>query len=91
MTTGNKIIIRTYNDVIYVPTECVHTGTDGIPFVYCKNKTKNIVVLGEANDKNVIIEKGLKAGTMVYLIQPQEPESFKVVGENLVSEIKSLK
>jgi multidrug efflux pump subunit AcrA (membrane-fusion protein) len=91
MTTGNKIIIRTYNDAIYVPTECVHTGTDGIQFVYGKNNTKNIVVLGEANDKNVIIEKGLKEGTMIYLIQPQEPENFKVVGDNLVSEIKNQK
>ena len=87
MTTGNKIIIRTYNDANYIPTECVHTGTDGISFVYGKNNTKNIVVLGEANDKNVIVEKGLKAGTMIYLIEPQEPEKFKLVGENLVSEI----
>lgn len=91
MTSGNKIIIRTYNAVNYVPSECVHTGTDGIPFVYGKSNTKNIVVLGEANDKNVIIEKGLKAGTMVYLIQPAEPEKFKVVGEELISEIKSQK
>jgi hypothetical protein len=91
MTTGNKIIIRTYNDAIYVPTECVHTGTDGIPFVYGKNNTKNYVMLGEANDKNVIIQKGLKSGTMVYLIEPQEAEKFKVVGENLVSEIKAQK
>jgi multidrug efflux pump subunit AcrA (membrane-fusion protein) len=91
MTSGNKIIIRTYNAVNYVPSECVHTGTDGIPFVYGKNNTKNIVVLGEANEKNVIIEKGLKAGSMVYLIQPAEPEKFKVVGQDLISEIKSQK
>ena len=63
MTTGNKILIRTYNDVTYIPTESVHTGTDGIPFVYGKNNTKILVMLGEANDKNVIVEKGLEAGT----------------------------
>jgi HlyD family secretion protein len=91
MTTSNKIIIRTYNDAIYVPTECVHTGTDGIPFVYGKNNTKNYVMLGEANDKNVIIQKGLKSGTMVYLIEPQETEKFKIVGEDLVSEIRNQK
>ena len=54
MTTGNKIIIKTYNDAVYIPTECVQTGSDSIPFVYMKNKTKEIVVLGESNEKNVI-------------------------------------
>lgn len=91
MTTGNKILIRTYNDVTYIPTESVHTGQDGIPFVYGKNNTRNIVMLGEANEKNVIVEKGLEAGDMIYLIEPAEPENFKVVGENLISEIRSQK
>src|SRR5450759_1236281 len=49
MTTGNKLIIKTYNDATYIPTECVQTGSDSIPFVYGKNKTKEIVVLGESN------------------------------------------
>jgi HlyD family secretion protein len=91
MTTGNKIMIRSYDDVTYIPTESVHTGIDSIPFVYNKHKTRNIVVLGEANDKNIIVEKGLKEGEMVYLIQPVEPETFKVVGEDLISEIKNHK
>jgi multidrug efflux pump subunit AcrA (membrane-fusion protein) len=89
MTTGNKILVRTYNDVSYIPSESVHTGSDGIPFVYGKNNTKNIVVLGEANDKNVIVEKGLEAGAIIYLIEPAEAENFKLVGENLISEIRN--
>lgn len=84
MTTGNKIIIRTYNDAIYIPTECVNTGSDSIPFVYRKNKTKPIVILGEANEKNVIVEKGLDPGVVIYLIPPQNPEDFKLTGENLI-------
>jgi HlyD family secretion protein len=88
MTTGNKIIITTFNDVVYVPTECVQTGADSIPFVYVKNKTKQIVVLGEANEKNIIIEKGLKAGTTIYLVPPEEPEKFRLVGQDLVAENK---
>src|SRR5664279_4889056 len=67
MTTGNKIIIKTYNDAVYIPTECVQTGSDSIPFVYMKNKTKEVVVLGESNEKNVIVEKGLEPGTSIYL------------------------
>ncbi len=88
MTTYNKIVINSYDDVIYIPTECVETGTDSIPFVYKKNKTKQIVVLGEMNEKNIIVKQGLEPGTSVYLIAPQEPWKFKVVGKNLVAGLK---
>jgi HlyD family secretion protein len=88
MTTTNKINIKTYNDVIYIPTECVQTGSDSIPFVYEKNKTKQIVVLGDANEKNIIIEKGLKPGTSIYVTLPENPETFRVRGEELIPEIK---
>jgi multidrug efflux pump subunit AcrA (membrane-fusion protein) len=88
MTTYNKIIIDSYADVIYIPTECVHTGTDGIPFVYKKNRTRQIVVLGEMNEKNVIIKEGLNPGTSIYVIEPEEPEKFKLVGKDLVADLK---
>jgi hypothetical protein len=88
MTTSNKIVISTFNDVISIPSECVHAGTDSIPFVYLKNHTKQIVVLGKANEKNVIVEKGLKPGSQVYIIPPEDPENFKVSGEELISEIR---
>jgi len=88
MTTGNKIIIKTFNDAVFIPTECVQTGPDSIPFVYEKNKTKQIVILGESNEKNVIVEQGLEPGTTIYLISPENPEKFRLVGENLASIIK---
>jgi HlyD family secretion protein len=88
MTTGNKIIIQTYDDVIFIPMECVQTGSDSIPFVYGKNKTKKIVLLGKSNEKNVIVEQGLDAGNIIYLIPPQESHKFKLVGENLIPIIK---
>ncbi len=83
MTTSNKLIIKTFSDVIYIPTECVHAGTDGIPYVYTKDKTKQIVITGESNDKNIVIERGLKPKQAVYLIQPENAEGFKVAGEEL--------
>jgi multidrug efflux pump subunit AcrA (membrane-fusion protein) len=83
MTTSNKVIIKTFNDVIYIPTECVHAGIDGIPFVYTRDKTKQIVITGESNDKNIVIERGLKPKQVVYLIQPENAEDFKVKGEEL--------
>jgi HlyD family secretion protein len=91
MTTGNKIIIKTFNDALYIPTECVQTGSDSIPFVYGKNKTKRIVILGESNEKNIIVEKGLEKGTVIYIVPPANPENFKLVGEEFISFIKNKK
>jgi len=91
MTTGNKIIIKTFNDAVFILTECVQAGPDSIPFVYGKNRTKQIVVLGESNEKNIIVEQGLEPGSTIYLVPPEEPEKFKLVGENLISIIKEHK
>jgi multidrug efflux pump subunit AcrA (membrane-fusion protein) len=91
MTTGNKIIIKTFNDAVYIPAECVHTGTDSIPFVYVKNNTKQVVLLGESNEKNIIVEKGLEPGTSIYITQPENPEKFRMVGKEIISVIKANK
>jgi len=91
MTTGNKIIIETFNDVVFIPTECVQAGSDSIPFVYGKNGTKQIVVLGKSNEKNVIVEQGLETGAFIYLIPPEESQKFKLVGENLIPIIRERK
>jgi len=91
MTTGNKIIIKTYSDAVFIPTECIQTGMDSIPFVYEKSKTKQIVVLGEANEKFSIVQQGLQPGTTIYVVQPEEPETFKLKGEELIPLIKGKK
>jgi multidrug efflux pump subunit AcrA (membrane-fusion protein) len=88
MTTYNKIIISSFDNVVYIPTECVHTGTDGIPFVYKKNKTRQVVVLGEMNEKNIIIKQGLEPGTSLYLIAPDEASKFRLVGKDLIAGLK---
>ena len=88
MTTGNKIITKTISDVIYVPLECVQAGPDSIPFVYLKNGNKQIVVLGESNENNVVIEHGLKEGSQIYLSTPENPENYKLVGEELETVIR---
>jgi HlyD family secretion protein len=91
MTTGNKIIIKSYEDVVFIPSECVMAGADSIPFVYEKNRTKQIVVLGESNEKHVIIEQGLAEGMSIYVIPPAEADGFKRTGEELIPVIKSKK
>ena len=88
MTTGNKIVTKTIPDVVYIPLECVQTGTDSIPFVYLRNGTKQIVVTGESNENNIIIEQGLDKDMLVFLSTPEKTENFKLAGENLISIIK---
>jgi hypothetical protein len=88
MTTGNKIITKTISDVTFIPLESVQAGPDSVPFVYMKNGTRQVVVLGESNENNVVIEQGLKTGTQIYLSTPAKAEDFKLVGEELISVIK---
>ncbi len=88
MTTGNKIITKSISDVVYIPLECVQAGTDSIPFVYQKNGDKQVVILGESNENNVIIEQGLKSGTQIYLSTPENPENFKLTGTELIPVIR---
>jgi hypothetical protein len=88
MTTSNKIFIKTYDNAVYIPSECVMAGVDSIPFVYEKNGHKQVVVLGEANDKNVIIEQGLETGDEVYVVPPKNTKSFKLTGEELIAVIR---
>ncbi len=85
MTTGNKIITKTINDVIYIPLESVQAGADSIPFVYMKNGNKQVVVLGESNENNVVIEQGLEPDATVYLSTPENPLKFRLVGDNLIA------
>jgi hypothetical protein len=85
MTTGNKIITKTVEDVVYVPLECVQPGADSIPFVYTRKGEKQVVVTGEENENNVVIEQGLEAGTLIYLSTPENPDKFKLVGQDLIA------
>ena len=84
MTTNNKIIINSLENVTYIPIECVHAGHDSIPFVYTRDKLKQIVVLGESNDDDIIIKQGIKLGTKIYISEPEKAEKFKLSGSDLI-------
>ncbi|MGQ9620988.1 MAG: efflux RND transporter periplasmic adaptor subunit [Bacteroidales bacterium] len=88
MTTGNKIVTKTLNDVVYVPLECVQTGADSIPFVYTKSGKKQVVLLAESNENDVIVEQGVEPGTELYLSTPEKPEKFSLAGEDLIPIIR---
>lgn len=84
MTTWNKIILKSIPDAVYIPLECVQAGVDSVQYVYKKNKTRQIVVLGEVNEKNIVVEKGIEPGTLLFVVPPEDAATFRLVGENLI-------
>jgi len=88
MTTGNTINARTFDNVIYIPLESLHTGSDNIPYVYMKNGFRQIVLPGESNDRYVIIEKGLEEGSSVYVTIPEKRDKFTLAGNVLIPVIR---
>ncbi len=80
MTTNNKIMIDEMENVIFIPKECVHTGADGIPVVYTKGGTRQIVLLGAMNDKDVVVKKGIDPGTNSVYGNTRNADNFKLSG-----------
>ena len=87
MTTSNKIITKEFDDVVYIPLECVHSN-DSIPFVYTKKGHRQVIVLGEPNENFVIVENGIKGGDEIFLSVPEEPEKFHYEGMELAQIIR---
>ncbi|MDA3822557.1 MAG: efflux RND transporter periplasmic adaptor subunit [Bacteroidales bacterium] len=90
MTTSNRIVTNVFEEVIYVPLEAVRAN-DSISFVYTKDRNRQILMLGESNENEIIIEEGLQKGEVVYLSTPKEAESFALSGLELIPKIKEKK
>lgn len=88
MTTSNSILTKVYDDVLFVPLEAVRAN-DSLSYVFTKNKERQLVVLGEANENFIIIEQGLEEGDKLYLSSPDDPESFKFTGMELMDIIRN--
>lgn len=87
MTTSNSIITETYDSVLYIPLEAVHSN-DSMTYVYMKNNTKQVVVLDESNENEIIVEAGLSAGDKILLSVPEGAESMKFTGLELVEVLR---
>jgi len=73
MTTSNRILTFSKEDVFTVPLEAIFSK-DSIKFAYVKSGfsvDKKQVELGEANNDEVIITKGLNDEDVVYLNEPE--------------------
>ncbi len=87
MTTSNLIYTSSFDDVIFIPLETIHTE-DSLTFVYKKNKTKQLVLLGDANENEVIVKEGLSEGEKVLLSVPEDRKDYKMTGTELIPKIK---
>lgn len=87
MTTSNSIIIKTFENVLFIPLETVHTN-DSLTYVYKKSGVRQVVVLDESNENEIIVEAGLKEGEKIFLSVPEEPEKFKFEGLELAERIR---
>ena len=90
MTTSNQIVISTLPEVMHIPIEALHAN-DSVSFVYRNNHSRQIVIVGESNENSVVIEQGLEVGEKIFLNIPEDPESFKFQGLELIEIIKEMK
>lgn len=77
MTTKNKIITDLIDSVYFIPIEAVH-NQDSMTFVYTR-KTKQQVLIGPSNDNEVIIKAGLDENDEVYLLAPEDADTYRLV------------
>lgn len=87
MTTSNSIITKTFEDVLYIPLEAVHSN-DSMTYVYRRNNTRQVVVLGDANENEIIVEAGLEEGNKILLSVPEGAEEMRFMGLELVEVIR---
>lgn len=77
MTTKNKIITNLIDSVYFIPLEAIH-NQDGVTFVYVRNQ-KRQVILGASNENKIIIRAGLDEQDEVYLIAPENNNSYSLI------------
>ena len=90
MTTNNAILTAKFEDVLYIPLEAVHTN-DSLSFVIKENgfsPTKQIVELGEFNENEIIVNKGIAKDEVILLSTPENVEELQFEGLEIFEEIK---
>jgi len=88
MTTSNAIEAGTFTDTIMVASDAVFEN-DSLRFVYlgAKNPVKQVVWLGDENENQVLIKKGLKEGDVVWLTEPENAADLKLSGLEIYTEM----
>ncbi|MFC2118586.1 efflux RND transporter periplasmic adaptor subunit [Bacteroidota bacterium] len=88
MTSMNSIITAEFDDVLFIPLECIHNN-DSLSFVYdSRNKIKQIIEVGDANDNQAIIVQGLEEDDVVLLSVPEDGDEWKFEGWDIFENVK---
>lgn len=80
MTTNNSILIAEFEDVLSLPIEAVF-GNDSINWVYRLSglsKYKQQVSVGQSNENEIVIKKGVKVGDVVLMSVPENAEKIEL-------------
>lgn len=84
MTTSNSILISSFDSVLYVPIEAVFSN-DSINWVIKPSglsKVKQQVLVGDANDNEIIILKGVEAEEKLLISIPENEEELQLLQLN---------
>ncbi|PLW98608.1 MAG: RND transporter [Marinilabiliales bacterium] len=75
MTTKNRIITEIIDSALYIPIECMNAN-DSITFVY-SNRMRKQVITGKSNETDIIILAGLNKGDEVYMVPPDNSDTWE--------------
>ncbi|MFO7616970.1 MAG: efflux RND transporter periplasmic adaptor subunit [Bacteroidales bacterium] len=89
MTTVTQIKTNSYDDVIYIPLESVHSA-DSLSYVFpAGEKFRQIVDLGEANENFIIVLEGVDPDQEVYLTIPEDAGNREFRGWDIYEKVKA--
>jgi multidrug efflux pump subunit AcrA (membrane-fusion protein) len=89
MTTVNQVLTNSYDDVLFIPLEAIHS-TDSMSYVYTvKQKRKQIIDLGEANSNSIIVTEGLAENDEIYLSIPEGSDNWDTEGWEIFEKVKA--
>jgi HlyD family secretion protein len=80
MTTKNKILTNTVQNVLFIPIEAIFNN-DSVTFVYKKDggsAAKQQVIVGQSNENEIIIKAGLQAEDVVLLVPPEKADKLNI-------------
>jgi len=80
MTTKNNIITASFDSVLFIPLEAIHNN-DSITYVFMDkgiSTVKKEIKVGQSNENEIIVEKGLSPGDELYLTIPENSDKMTI-------------
>jgi hypothetical protein len=81
MSTSNAILINEVKNQLTIPLDAIFTEKN-ISYTYVKNGSainKQEIKIGDTNENEAIVLKGLKENEIVFLVEPESAKANKIV------------